>query len=150
MELQKVAPPGKERKWPICFDAVIPPGETVWLRHTLTHFFKGQQFIVTMDDVHRTGFRKWLFERWCTILRFLSIMRIPQKPGCFIADLLVGNKRQLPVTNPISSTSFTPGVLDNDLPFDTGQPGLDIAVAVTNRAKTPQRFAATIFGRAIL
>jgi hypothetical protein len=120
--MTKRVQPTKKRRWPIAFGpTAVPPSTTITATANPQVLYRGEKLINTGDT-----------------------------SNLFISSLFVGNQQQLPsLGNPISVTSFAPGVLDNEMLFDTCQPALSITVQVQNLGTTTQTWAMTLFGHIV-
>lgn len=109
----------KKRLWPIAFGpTAIPAGQSTVATANPQVYFRGQKLINTGDST-----------------------------GLYITQITVGNQQQLPAnTNPISVTSFAPGVLENAMKFDTCQPALTLSLTVANLGAATATWSMTLFG----
>lgn len=144
-------PAAKKRLWPIAMGpTVIKAGESVNLQAFPQVYFRGNKIICTGDEIHRSGIRRLLFLTWCRLISMLGIALAQPGGRCFITGLFIGSQAQLPLnTNPISTKSFDPGILDNVMLFDTCQPALAITMQIENRSDHDRVVSFTIFGNAL-
>jgi len=115
-------PVSKKRRWPIGFGPVaVPPGTTITAIASPQILFRGEKLI----DTSSTSDENQLF----------------------ISSIVVGNVQQLPAnSNPISVKAFSPGVLDNEMLFDTAQPAQQISFGIQNLGATTATWSACLFG----
>jgi hypothetical protein len=121
--MTKQVQPTKKRRWPIAFGpSAVPPSTTITATANPQVLYRGEKLINTGDTTN-----------------------------LYISSLFVGNQQQLPsLGNPISVLSFSPGVLDNEMLFDTCQPALSITIQVQNLGTVnTQTWAMTLFGHIV-